>query len=90
MNDLLPDETADIAATDAAALGIQNGERIRVRSRRGQVEVTARVTDEAKPGVVWMAFHFRHNNANWLTNAAFDPVSWTAEYKACAVRLEKL
>jgi formate dehydrogenase major subunit len=37
-----------------------------------------------------MAFHFRETCANWLTNAAFDPVSWTAEYKACAVQIEKL
>jgi len=39
---------------------------------------------------VWMAFHFREGCANWLTNPAFDPVSQTAEYKACAVRLEKI
>ena len=40
--------------------------------------------------MVWMAFHFRENCANWLTNPAFDPVTFTAEYKACAVRIEKL
>jgi formate dehydrogenase major subunit len=40
--------------------------------------------------MVWMAFHFRDGNANWLTNAAFDPVTLTAEYKACSVALEKL
>ena len=39
--------------------------------------------------MVWMAFHFREACANWLTNPAFDPVSQTAEYKACAVRIEK-
>jgi formate dehydrogenase major subunit len=37
-----------------------------------------------------MAFHFRENNANWLTNPAFDPISRTAEYKAAAVRIEKI
>jgi anaerobic selenocysteine-containing dehydrogenase len=41
-------------------------------------------------GLIWMAFHFRENCANWLTNPAFDPVTLTAEYKACAVRVEKL
>jgi formate dehydrogenase major subunit len=40
--------------------------------------------------MVWMAFHFREQNANWLTNAAFDPDTLTAEYKACAVRIEKM
>jgi len=62
---------------------------IRVKSRRGEVIVRAKVTPEVQPGMVWMAFHFRENNANWLTNPAFDPVTLTAEYKACAVRIEK-
>ncbi|WP_449246227.1 molybdopterin dinucleotide binding domain-containing protein, partial [Desulfarculus baarsii] len=39
------------------------------------------------PGMVWMAFHFREGCANWLTNPAFDPVSQTAEYKACAIKM---
>jgi len=52
--------------------------------------VKARVTHEVPPGMVWMAFYFRENCANWLTNPAFDPVTLTAEYKACAVRIEKL
>ena len=72
------------------ALGIENGEMIRVRSRRGEVTVKAKVTDQVPPGMVWMAFHFREACANWLTNPAFDPVSQTAEYKACAVNIQKL
>ncbi len=74
---------------DATALGIEHGEIIRVSSRRGEVKVKARVTPEVPKGMVWMAFHFREGNANWLTNPAFDPVTQTAEYKACAVRIEK-
>jgi formate dehydrogenase major subunit len=90
LNELLGEETADISLQDAKALGIQPNEKIRVKSRRGKVIVKARITPEVPPGMVWMAFHFRENCANWLTNAAFDPVSWTAEYKACAVQIEKL
>ena len=90
LNDLLGQETADIAPADAAKMGIADGEMIRVSSRRGSVKVAARVTGEVPPGMVWMAFHFREGNANWLTNPAYDPVSHTAEYKACAVKLEKL
>jgi formate dehydrogenase major subunit len=37
-----------------------------------------------------MAFHFREANDNWLTDPAFDPVALTAEYKACAVQIEKI
>jgi len=90
LNDLLGEETADISMEDASFLGISQGERIRVASRRGEVEVTAKITPQVPPGLVWMAFHFRQGCANWLTNPAFDPVSKTAEFKACAVRLEKL
>ncbi len=86
----LGEETADISFADAATLGIQQGEIIRVRSRRGNVAVKANITPEIPPGMVWMAFHFTEGNANWLTNAAFDPNTLTAEYKACAVRLEKI
>ena len=90
LNDLLGEETADISVVDAEKLGITHGEYINVSSRRGQVKVKANVTEQVRPGMVWMAFHFREGNANWLTNAAFDPVSQTAEYKACAVKIERL
>ncbi len=41
-------------------------------------------------GMVWMDFHFREGCANWLTNPAYNPETYTAEYKACAVNIEKL
>jgi len=63
---------------------------ISVKSRRGEVVVKARVTDQVPEGLVWMAFHFREGCANWLTNPVYDPVTQTAEYKACAVRIDKL
>ena len=63
---------------------------ISVRSRRGEVVVRANVTDQIPPGLVWMAFHFREGCANWLTNPVFDPKTQTAEYKACAVQINKL
>jgi formate dehydrogenase major subunit len=90
LNELLGEETVDMSPEDALAMGIADGEKVRVASRRGQVEVKARVTGEIPQGLLWMAFHFRENCANWLTNPAFDPVSQTAEYKACAVKVEKI
>jgi len=89
-NNLLGEETVDISMADARKLGIHPNEKIRVRSRRGEVLVKARITHEVPDGMVWMSFHFRDNNANWLTNPVFDPDTLTAEYKACAVQLEKL
>jgi formate dehydrogenase major subunit len=90
LNDILGEETADISPADAWALNIAHGETVRVSSRRGQIEVKAKVTEEVPKGMVWMAFHFREACANWLTNAAFDSITMTAEYKACAVRIEKI
>jgi formate dehydrogenase major subunit len=90
LNVLLSEETADVAPADAVKLGIKHGERVRVRSRRGEVTLKTNVTDRIPPGMVWMAFHFRDACANWLTNPAYDPETLTAEYKACAVRIEKL
>jgi formate dehydrogenase major subunit len=90
INDLLSEETADISAADALEKGIADGEKISVKSRRGEVMVKARVTHQVPKGLVWMAFHFREACANWLTNPVYDPVTQTAEYKACAVRIDKL
>lgn len=89
LDQLLSEETADISPIDAEKLGVKHGEYVRVWSRRGEVKVKAKVTEEVPAGMVWMAFHFREGCANWLTNAAYDPVTLTAEYKACAVNIEK-
>ena len=64
-------------------------DRVRVTSRRGQVETWARVSGKTNPGETWMPFHFQDANSNWLTNAALDRVSKAPEYKVCAVRVEK-
>ena len=90
LNVLLGKETADISAEDAGMLGISQGDRIRVSSRRGAVEVFAKITPQVPKGLVWMDFHFREGCANWITNPVFDPVSKTAEFKACAVQVEKV
>ena len=76
--------------SDAARLGIANGERIRVSSRRGAILSTARVSEKVSPGETWMPFHFPDGNANVLTNAALDKYARIPEYKVCAVNLEKI
>jgi len=86
---ILSEETADISQIDAERLSIEQGEYVKVRSRRGEVTVKARVSPEVPSGMIWMAFHFRDGCANWLTNAVYDPATLTAEYKACAVTVEK-
>ncbi|MBN1141661.1 MAG: formate dehydrogenase subunit alpha, partial [Deltaproteobacteria bacterium] len=90
MDAIFKRETADISLADAASLGVKDGELVRVKSRRGEIKVPARVTEEVPKGMVWMTFHYRDGNCNWLTNsAASDTVTKTPEFKACAVRIEK-
>lgn len=90
LNFLMSEETVDMSAADAKKLGIAQDEYVKVRSRRGEVKVKARITPQVPAGMVWMSFHFREGSANWLTNPVYDPATLTAEYKACAVNVEKL
>jgi formate dehydrogenase major subunit/formate dehydrogenase alpha subunit len=86
---LLPEETAEINPADGLRLGIEDGERVRIVSRRGEVTATARFTDRSAEGVVFLSFHFPDQAiTNLLTNDACDPIAHTPEYKACAVRVE--
>jgi formate dehydrogenase major subunit len=75
---------------DAARLKIQNGEKIKLTSRRGEVETLAKVTDQVAPGVLMMAMHFGDAAANMLTNTALDPLSKMPELKHSAVKVEKI
>ncbi len=74
---------------DAEKLGIANGDKVKVSSRRGSIESTARVGTKTSPGETWMPFHFPDGNANWLTNAALDKYARIPEYKVCAIKIEK-
>ena len=74
---------------DAEKLGIKDGDKVKVSSRRGQIESTARVGTKTSPGESWMPFHFPDGNANWLTNAALDKYARIPEYKVCAIKIEK-
>jgi predicted molibdopterin-dependent oxidoreductase YjgC len=85
---LVPDAVAEIHPADAAGIG--EGERIRVTSRRGSVCARARLTPGIARGTVFLPFHFSEAAANELTIGALDPVAKIPEYKACAVRLERL
>ena len=84
-------ESLDISPEDAAAHGLTDGERVRVVSRRGQVEAPIRIDPSLRPGLTFMTLHFQDDVAtNLLTIDATDPKSGTAEFKATAIRIEKL
>jgi predicted molibdopterin-dependent oxidoreductase YjgC len=84
-------ETIDVSPEDLERLGLAEGEVVRVSSRRGSLEVPVRVDRGLRPGLVFMTLHFPDQvETNVLTIDATDPKSGTAEFKATAVRIEKL
>ncbi len=84
-------ETLDIAPEDGARLGIGDGETVRAVSRRGAIEVPARYDATLRPGLAFMTLHFQDDVAtNVLTIDAVDPRSGTAEFKASAIRIERV
>ena len=80
----------EINPKDASLLGLDDGEMVRVISRRGAVSAKAKVTEITPAEVVTMNFHFAESPTNQLTNSAVDPVAKIPEYKVCAVRVEKV
>jgi len=84
-------ETLDVSPEDAASLGVAEGERVRVTSRRGSVEVPVHVDPGLRPGLTFMTLHFPDEaQTNLLTVDAWDPKSGTSEFKATAVRIERI
>ena len=84
-------ESLDISPEDADRLGVRNGEVVRVSSRRGGIEVPVRIDEGLRPGLTFMTPHFQDEVAtNILTIDATDPRSGTAEFKAAAIRVERL
>ncbi len=80
----------EISPADARAMHIKDGERIKVSSRRGEIQIKAKVSRKVDRGVVFIPFHFAESAANILTNPAYDPVAKIPEYKVCAGKVEKL
>ncbi|WP_214021376.1 formate dehydrogenase subunit alpha [Methanoculleus sp.] len=86
----VPAGFVQINTDDAARMNIRNGEKIKLTSRRGEVETLAKVTDQVAPGVLMMTMHFGDAAANKLTNTALDPLSKMPELKHSAVKVEKI
>jgi formate dehydrogenase major subunit len=68
-------------------LGLQPGDTVRLRSRRGEISVQLRRDDGTPNGTVFMAFAYQEAAANLLTNAALDPFGKIPELKYCAVAI---
>jgi len=80
----------EMNAEDGAELGIAEGDRVIVESRRGAVSTRVKLTEEGRRKILFMPFHFIESRANILTNPAFDPIAKIPEFKVCAVKVEKM
>ena len=84
-----PEPFIEVNEIDAERLGIEEAEVLTVVSRRGEINLKARIGNIVAPGVVFIPFHYKEAAANLLTNDALDPICKIAEAKVCAVRVEK-
>jgi len=87
LDDLYPEARIEINPADGARLKIEEGQAVRVSSRRGTIVLRAWLTQRTTVGVVFIPMHFAEAAANLLTIDALDPLAKIPEYKACAVRI---
>jgi nitrate reductase NapA len=88
----MPRAYVELNPEDAKSLGVQTGEKVRVRSRRGRVELPVWVEGRSVPakGSVFVPFFDETRLINRVTLDEFDPMSKEPDYKKCAVAIEKL
>ena len=89
LNALVPNAYCELNFVDAANLSIENGDMVKVESRRGAIELEARVEDRVDEGVLFIPFHFWEAAANELTNTALDPTAKIPELKVCSARVSR-
>lgn len=83
-----PENFVQISAKDADRLGIKDGDKVKVSTRRGELMVKVKIADILE-GVIWMPFHYVESPTNVLTNDALDPICGITELKACAAKVER-
>jgi formate dehydrogenase major subunit len=82
-------DTLDISPADAARLKLDNGQRVRIRSRYGEAAIPIRITDVVQPGELFATFHTAEVFLNHITSPHRDRYVKAPEYKVTAVRLER-
>jgi assimilatory nitrate reductase catalytic subunit len=90
LNDQAPEPWVELHPAAAERLGVANGERVRVRTRRSAMELKALVTPTIRPDTLFIPFHYGHaQSVNQLTSSASDPTVKIPEFKACAAAVER-
>ena len=83
-----PVPVASINESDLDKIGVKGGDKIKLASRRGEIECFARIDNGISPGQVFMPFCYREAAANLLTNEALDPFGKIPEFKFCALQVK--
>jgi len=90
LNTFVPECLVEINPKDASRLRIDDGDEVKVVSRRGKITARAKLTNRSAEGLVFVPFHFTEAAANILTNDALDPHAKIPEYKVAAVKILKV
>jgi formate dehydrogenase alpha subunit len=90
LDEMMSEDYLEVNPVDASKLGINDGDQVKIASRRGEVIMKAKVTEVVRPGSVFSSFHFTETAINYLTNSARDPIAKIPELKVCAVKVEKV
>lgn len=90
LDELEPEAICELSPADSRRLGIVAGAWVRVTSRRGMIELKARITGSTPEGLVFIPFCYAEAAANLLTNPKLDPFGKIPEFKFCSVRLEEV
>lgn len=90
LNELEPECFVEMSSEDAVSYKLEDGDLVKIASRRGEVQAKARISEKAAKGTVFLPFHYANAAANKLTNSALDPTAKIPEYKVCAIRMEKV
>lgn len=86
----LPNNTLCLHPQDAAQLGIRSGQKVRLRTRRGQIELATEITEDVQPGTLFTLWGYPGSLVNELTLNVRDPISQQPSFKACAATVEAL
>jgi nitrate reductase NapA len=92
LHQAVPAAYAELNRADAVEIGVKKGDRVRLVSRRGSLELVVSVDDRGRPprGTVFVPFFDEERLVNRLTLDAMDNISKEPDYKKCAVRLERI
>ncbi|MDP6391291.1 MAG: formate dehydrogenase subunit alpha [Alphaproteobacteria bacterium] len=86
---LEPEAFACLNSHDLRRMEVEPGEMVRIATRRGIIELKARVDGAVPEGLIFVPFCFAEAPANFLTNPQLDPFGKIPEFKFCAARIEK-